>query len=45
MYALAIVLAIWMTYIEIEHPNRTKECPYNEWECSEEENEDARESD
>lgn len=37
MYALAIVLAIWMTYIEIEHPERTKECPYNEYACPEEE--------
>ena len=33
MFGLVIVLAVWMTYVEVEMPNRTNECPYDRREC------------
>ena len=33
MIGLVVVLAAWMTYVEVEMPNRTNECPYDRWEC------------
>jgi len=33
MWGLVVVLAVWMTYVETEMPNRTNECPYNEYAC------------
>jgi len=40
MWGLVVLLAVWMTYVETEMPNRTNECPYNEYACEtiEEEN-------
>ena len=28
-----IVLAVWVAYVELEHPNRVNECPYAEHMC------------
>ena len=28
-----LILVAWFTYVEVEMPNRTNECPYNQWEC------------
>lgn len=39
MFGLVIVLAVWMTYVEVEMPNRTNECPYVEELCKEDSNE------
>lgn len=33
MIGLVVILAAWMTYVEVEMPNRTNECPYDRWEC------------
>jgi hypothetical protein len=33
MFGLVIVLAVWMTYVEVEMPNRTNECPYVQEMC------------
>ena len=32
-----LVLTAWFVYVEVEMPNRTKECPYVEYACEEEE--------
>ena len=36
MWALVIVLGVWMTYVEVEMPERTNECPFNVFACEEE---------
>ena len=33
MWGFVVLLAVWMTYVETEMPNRTNECPYNQREC------------
>jgi len=33
MWGFVVILAVWMTYVETEMPNRTNECPYNEYAC------------
>ena len=30
MWGLVIVLAVWMTYVEVEMPNRTSECEFDD---------------
>ena len=42
MWGFAIALAIWMMYVEVEMPNRTEECPFNEYACEEEESENEQ---
>ena len=37
MWGFVALLAVWMTYVETEMPNRTNECPYVEYGCEEEE--------
>ena len=29
MWGFVVLLAVWMTYVEVEMPNRTNECDYN----------------
>lgn len=39
MWGFVVLLAVWMTYVEVEMPNRTNECDYdNSCEVLEEEN-------
>ena len=39
MWGFVVLLAVWMTYVEVEMPNRTNECDYdNSCEVYEEEN-------
>jgi hypothetical protein len=33
MIGIAALILVWMTYVEVEMPNRTNECPYDRWEC------------
>lgn len=33
MWGFVVLLAVWMTYVETEMPNRTNECPYVEYGC------------
>jgi hypothetical protein len=35
-----LLLTAWFVYVEVEMPNRTNECPYNEYMCEVEEVED-----
>jgi len=37
MWVAVIVLAGWFTYVEVEMPNRTNECPYVKELCENEE--------
>jgi len=37
MWGFVVLLAVWMTYVETEMPNRANECPYIEYGCNEEE--------
>ena len=41
MWGFVVLLAVWMTYVETEMPNRTNECPYIEYGCNEEESADG----
>lgn len=29
MWGLVVLLAVWMTYVEVEMPNRTNECDFD----------------
>lgn len=34
-----LLLTAWFVYVEVEMPNRTNECPYNEYMCEVEDDE------
>lgn len=33
MWGFVVLLAVWMSYVETEMPNRTNECPYADLQC------------